>query len=258
MIYNIYDIIDVLSESTVDTLYNNFDYAVFNENTDNNETKKESKVKKVIDGASKAYITGLNKSSEAISKTFIRKPKEGASDEIQQKYQEKLIKAKAAIKVGEILISKTILIGPLDVIATAALVNGITKSDDPTDKIVMDKLRMLMDKAKSLKLKVISFIDKKKDKEVTNVDKQQYDAMSIQGMNIAKEMDAVRSRIDKNVDGKNITESTIINKFDEYLLKEDGTLVDNACEILSMIVEKTDYEKFDIFDVVEHYIDMII
>ena len=55
-----------------------------------------------------------------------------------------------------------------------------------------------------------------------------------------------------------VTESALSDKFASYLLTESGELVDNAVDILSVIVEKTDYEKYDIYPIVEKYLDIII
>jgi hypothetical protein len=253
MIYNVNDILDILSESTMDDIFDLYDLDLFIEDGDNKEPK-ENKFKKAVTKMGTAYVSGINKSSEAGARAVVRKPKEGSSPEALKKYEEQLLKAKTAIKIGEILVSKAFLIGPLDTIATAALITGMANSDDPTDKIVMDKLKMLANKAEMLKKKVSNLFDKNKDKPVTGDDKRQYDAILLQGKNIAKKIDDTKA---ENNTATPVTESVLINKFNEYLLKEDGNLVDNAYEILSTIVEKTDYAKYDIFPVVEHYIDMI-
>lgn len=250
MTYTMTDILDVLSESTIDNI---FDLELFNEKAD--KESKENKFKKVSDKLGTAYISGINKSSDFLANAVVKKPKEGSSKEIQEKYEQKLLKVKSVIKIGEILLSKAVLIGPLDVIATAALITGVAKSDDPTDKLVMSKLKALASKVTALKNKISSLFNKNKDKPVTEEDKRQYDATLLQGKNIAKEIDAVKAKITKS---NLVTESVLVNKFDEYLLKEDGSLVDNAYDILSVIVEKTDYTQYDIFPVVEHYIDMMI
>lgn len=250
MTYTMNDIFDVLSESTIDNI---FDIELFNEKAD--DETKGNKFKKVSDKLGAAYIGGINKSSDFLAKAIVKKPKEGSSTEVQEKYEQKLLKVKSVIKIGEILLSKAVLVGPLDVIATAALITGIVKSDDPTDKLVVSKLKALAGKAEALKNKITSLFNKNKDKPVTEEDKRQYDTTLLQGKNIAKEIDAVKEKINRsNV----VTESVLVNKFDEYLLKEDGSLVDNAYDILSIIVEKTDYTQYDIFPVVEHYIDMMI
>lgn len=255
MNYEFNDILDVLSESTLDEFFNLHEFDLFIEDG-KSENSKDNKFKKLMDTASDKYMTGLNKRSESFAKLVVKKPDANATHEVQEKYEKKVLQARTAYKIGEILVSKAVLLGPLDMIATAAIVKGIANSDDPSDKMVADKLKALTDKANSLKEKANKLIDKVKGKKVTNDNfKAPYEAIQLQGKNIAKEIDAVKAKANKPA---TITESVLIDKFDEYLIKEDGSLVDNAYEILNTIVEKTDYTKYDIFPVVEHYINMII
>ena len=250
MKYEYKDIICVLSESTIDEI---FDFNLFTESKNGKESKV-SKFKKSIEKFGDKYVSGLNKGSETVANALVRKPKEGASTEAWDKYNQKLMRVKSIIKVGAILASKAVLLGPLDAIATAALFSGMSKSNDQTDKMVMEKLNHLKDEVSKLKDKLSELFEKNKNKPITEADKREYDKIYLKGKNTASEIDALKSKINKPA---TVTESVILNKFDEYLLKEDGTLVDNAYEILDTIVEKADYTKYDIYNTINHYIDMI-
>ena len=155
----------------------------------------------------------MTKRSDFVANKIVKKPPEGSSKEVQEKYEQKILKAKASYKVGEILVGSAILIGPLDLLAKAAIMSGITKSDDPADKMVVSKLKMLSDKASELKNKALKLINRNKGKQVTeNEFKKPYEALQLQGMNIAKEIDATKEKISNTV-----TESSLFNKFGEYL-----------------------------------------
>lgn len=212
---------------------------------------------KVAEKTGNAVNTAINKTSNVVGKAIAGKRPTDTSPEVQAKYEAKLNTAKAVIKGGVVVASKAVLFGPLDWLLTASVVKGIAQSDDPSDKMIKDKYKEVSDKAKALKERLAVVIDdaKKEDKS-DEVFKKQYDTIALQGMNCAKELDAVKARAQKS---QPVTESASLTySFDKYLIKEDGTLVDNAYELLSMIVEKVDYEKYDVFNIIENYINMMI
>ena len=270
MKYTFNDILEVMSERTLDNLLLSPEFNLYIESEDK-EKKSDNKQIKSEDtpktegktGPVRMAMKGLSKGSEFIAKAIVRKPSPDASTEIQEGYIKRVRMVSAGIKVGVICVLKAPIAGPLDWVLTAAITAHLLKSDDPSDKMVIEMIKQLKDKAAETKNKLVEWFKKNKDKEITESDKNQYDALALQGLNIAKEMDAIKARIkkekkEKPENPKNITESVLINKFDTLLINESGELVDNACDILRVIIEKTDYTKYEVFDVVEHYLNMII
>jgi len=301
MPYKLEDILSVLSESSLDDLFNEYDFysegkfedGVVNTVDKAAHTKAGKKVIKAVDDAKNkpknekvekavstvktkggeiagkvmnskvaektggAINTAINKASDVGGKIIAGKRPSDISPEVQAKYETKLNTARAAIKGGVVAASKAVLAGPLDWLLTASVVKGIAQSDDPSDKIIVDTYKKVSDKAKALKERLVAVIDDAKKEDTTSDSfKKQYDAITLQGMNYAKEIDAVKARAQKE---QPVTESTVMTyAFDKYLIKENGSLVDNAYELLSLIVEKVDYEKYDVCDIVEGYINMLM
>ena len=314
MTYKLEDILSVLSESTLDDFFNEYDFFTedkkeFKEKAVNAVKKaedgtvnlvdkaahskagkkviktvddmknrpKNEKVEKVIDTvktkgkevASKvanskvaetsgnAINTAINKTSGAVGKVVAGKRPTDNSPEVQATYENKVNVGRAAFKGGIVALSKAVLAGPLDWLLTASVVKGIAQSDDPSDKMIADTYKKVSTRVKALKERLDDVIDHARN-EGTNIDdvKKQYDAITLQGLNYAKEIDAVKIRAQKEQPVKESADMTYT--FDKYLIKEDGILVDNAYEMLSTIIEKVDYEKYDIYHVIESYIDMLI
>ena len=281
MTYKIDDILDVLSEKTSDYLFDIYDSVLFTEGekfdkaketfnkvknkvteTKNKalDTKAGKVVKKVGSGAGSVYnaateapgvvAAGVAATVDAVAK---KKSLKGLLPEIRKGFQQRIIKYRANAKVGvtvAVLLAKGVLVGPLDWIITAIMASGLTK-DTEVNRETKRKLDVLKSKVFDLLGKVKTIANKYKDKDSTDKDfKSEYDALMQEGNVIAGEADSVMR--DTKL-AKPVTESTIIEKFDRYILNESGVLVDNAFSILSTIVEKTDYDKYDIYPVLEHY-----
>jgi hypothetical protein len=302
MPYKLKDIMDVLSEETLENLFNEyefysegkFDDSVVNAVDKAAHTKAGKKVIKTVDNlknkpkneniekavstvkaktgeivnkvssskavekTGNAVNTAVNKTSEVLGKAIAGKRPTDKSSEVQEKYENKVNNARAAIKGGVVLASKAVLIGPLDWLLTASIVKGIAESDDPSDKMIKNKFQEVSDKTKVLKDRLVNVIDdaKKEDKPAEEI-KKQYDTIALQGLNYAKQLDAVRSKLVQKE--HQVIESVVPSyTFDKYLIKEDGSMVDNAYELLSMIVEKVDYEKYDVYEIIEDYINMLM
>ena len=224
----------------------------------NKSTEIASKVvnSNAVEKTGTTINNAINKTSNVVGKVIAGKRPTDTSPEVQEKYEMKLNTARAAIKGGVIAASKAVLFGPLDVLLTASLVKGIAQSDDPADKMIRDKFKEVSDKTKALKERLVTVIDnaKKEDNPDEGFNKQ-YNAITLQGLNYAKQIDAVKAKAEKE---QPVTESVVLSyTFDKYLFKEDGSMVDNAYELLSAIVEKVDYEKYDVCNIIESYIDML-
>ena len=269
MTYNVNDILEVLSESTLDSFLNSYDYKVFTEGEKLNKAIKSTMDvgKKVIDKAvnnkvGAAMGKGYNKVTEApgavIARVMYGKRPNNVPIEVQKEYDKKVINVKANVKTGvtvAVLITKSLLIGPPDWIITICMTSGLL-TDSEVNAATKEKIKVLKDKAVNIKNKIKELSKKYKDKDSTDKEFQkEYNELLREGNTCARELDSVI----KNMKPKQVpvAESSILDKFDGYLINESGFLVDNAVDVLNKIIDKVDYDKFDIYPVIERYCDMM-
>ena len=270
MVYNINDILDVLSESTTDSLFDMYDLVTEGEKIDkfkNVVKTAQATTGKIIDKTTnskvgkamgKAYNAVAETPGAIASKIAYKKPGANASPEVQKEYNKKVVSMKANFKVGvtlAVLAIKLPLFGPIDWVITACMASGLADKENPVNKETMRKLGDIKDKALAVKDKVKALFAKNKDKDSTDKEfQQEYNKLLREGNEIAKEADVViKGDMNKKIA---VSESAIIDKFDKYLITENSMLVDNAFDILQLLVEKTDYSKIDIYPVLEHYFEM--
>ena len=270
MVYNINDILDVLSESTAECLYDMCDLFTEGEKMDKFKDvvkKAEATTSKIIDKTTnskvgkvmgKAYNAVSETPGAIASKIAYKKPAADASPEVQKEYNKKVISMKANFKVGvtlAVLAIKLPLFGPIDWVITACMASGLADKENAVNKETMKKLEVLKEKAVTVKDKIKTLFAKNKDKDSTDKEfQQEYNKLLRDGNEIAKAADVI---IKGNMNKKAVVaENAFIDKFDKYLITENSVLVDNAFDILQLIVEKTDYSKIDIYPVLEHYFEM--
>ena len=267
MTYNINDIIEVLSESTLDSFLDIPEIDIYN------ESEKIDKAVKTVTNVGKKVIdkTVNSKVGETMGKVY-NKVTETPGDlvakaiygkrpeqiDIQKEYDKKVINIKSNIKTGitvALLATKSFLLGPPDWIITICMVSGLLKNSEVNDE-TKEKIRKIKDKAVEIKDKIKELVTKHKDKDCTDkVFQKEYNDLLREGNVCAREADTIIKKF-KNKPTP-VAESSIIDTFDKYLLTESGSLVDDAVDKLIMIVESTDYEKYDIYPIIEHYCDMI-
>lgn len=278
MNYDINDILCVLSESTVDGLFNQYDYKLITEGetiekiketTDkvknSNAVKKGKEIgKKVLDSpvgkvAGGVYNTATEFPGEIVGKVaYGRKLSKNNSPEVQKEYHKKMINVKSNIKTGitvGILLSKNVLIGPPDWIITACMTAGLAK-DTEVNQETKRKVANLTNKAKDIVSKIKNLATKHKNTDSTDKEfNKEYNDLLRQGNELAKEADKELRGTQNKL--QIASESTIIDILDDHLINENGLLLDNTEDVLFILVEKTDYTKIDLYPIIEHYCDMM-
>lgn len=287
MIYDVNDILSVLSESTSDYIFDVYDSILFTEGEKTEKLKenfnkakdkvktvsdkamntKAGKVAKKVGSAAGSVYNGIAETPGAVAAgavataTAIKNNKslKGIIPEIQKEYQQRAIKYRSNSKVGvtvAVLLAKGLLLGPPDWIITAIMGFGLGK-DTPVNQETRRKLNDLKEKAKTLLNKMKEVATKHKNADSTDKEfTKEYNELLREGNDIAREVDIeLRGLKNKPIA---VAESTLIDKFDELLIAENGLFVENGFDILSTIVEKTDHDKFDIYPLLERYFEMAI
>lgn len=274
MTYVIDDILEVLSESTLDGFLNTYNFAVITEGEKSEKFKNAIKAtadvgKKVVDKATKSKVGAVmgnayNKATEApgglIARTLYGKRPVDVPVEVQKEYDKKVINVKANIKAGvtvAVLIAKSLLVGPPDWIITICMVSGLM-TDSEVNSATKEKIKNIKNTAVDIKNKIKSLATKYKDCDSTDREFQkEYNELLREGNKCAREADAIIKQTKTSRKQVAVTESSIIKKFDDYLITETGSLVHNATDILHSIINKVDYDKYDIYPIIERYCDMM-
>ena len=103
--------------------------------------------------------------------------------------------------------------------------------------------------------KVKTLAAKHKQSDSNNAEfKKEYNEILREGNDLAKEAD--RELRNKNTSAVQVSESVGIDKFNSLIINENGKVVDNVYDILSVIIEKVDCTEFDIYPILEYYCDI--
>lgn len=245
-----------------------------------NDPILESKVEKLANIVSKPvakYNEIAGKQAEAIGKIIIKNPdklkargKELPEDAYEM-YHKNMLKWKLAYKtasVGALEVAAFITPIPFtNTVLTIALSVAMSKSQDPIDKMVMDKLNSmkddLKDKVSQTKQMISSFKDKIKNKIFkTNGDaKREMDKIEVAASSIAKQSDVLARKINdsskKSPSKKAIMEGAMSNialSADEIVLNKSGQMNTRSYNILRKFIEYADYDNPLAHEIVDRYI----
>ena len=235
---------------------------IYNEGFKDSVKEKTDKVvsvaKEKMVPVSKKIVKGIDDASTKVSKKlFENKINKASNEKILAKYEKASIIVKSAIKGVLTLAAIWVCPRPFDLILDAVVIANMASSDDPADKFLYESFLKLKEKCKDLKDKVKSLMNDFKNKKITDDEfRSRYDTLLLQGKNCAKELDVLNAKQNKDSTVKESTELDM-EIFHNHIFKEDGSFVDNIHSVLSYIIENVDYEKYDVYDTINDYIEML-
>ena len=289
MEYNLNDLMDILAENTSDELFDLYSYNLFTEGNKFDNFKKgvsgvaKKTAKAVTDGivkvATSEKMKPVGKAYNAVAEApgaaaaaFIKKPSVDAPPEVQRKYHQQVIKCKAASKgiiTAPLLAVKSLLFGPPDWIISAIIASGFLIESD-VNREYKRILTELQKRGKDLVDKIRQLCEARKNNKITDDEfRAKYNEILNEGNKIAANVDKTfinikndRLKLDDSKNHNTVqkpvkTESTIINTLNGYFLTESGCPVDDIYEKLSLLVEKVDYSKLDLYPIIEYYCDQV-
>lgn len=217
---------------------------------------KSEESKKILTDAADKYNQGMNKRATAVASKIVKDPTKGGtikvSPEVYDKYKKDMLKWRTTYKVGEILATGAIAIGPIDTVIKIATATAMSRSNDPVDKATMELMNKLKDKALAVKNKVADLVNKVRGKKMSEQElSSQLSAVDTATAAVAKQTDAVKARKANATPAKAVSES-VYEKMDSIFM-ENTTVKDNAYEILNMLIEQVDFNEVDMLPVVFHY-----
>lgn len=220
---------------------------------------KSEESKQILNRAADKYNAGMNKRATFVAKKIVRDPTKGGkkdvSAEVYEKYKRDMLKWRTAYKVGEILATGAIAIGPIDTVIKIATATAMARSSDPVDQATMALMNKLKDKALSIKDKLKGLVDKVRGKKINEGQlKSEISSLDNATSAVAKETDVVKNRKEKSSgsnSGKPVTvNESVYQKIDNFL-----TLCGekNKHRALELIIEYTDFNRVDMLPVISYY-----
>lgn len=218
-----------------------------------NPRSEESK--KILNGLADKYNKGMNNRATSVAKKIVKDPTKGGkvqvSPEVYDKYKKDMLKWRSRYKVGEILATGAIAIGPIDTVIKIATVTAMSRSNDPVDKKTMELLNKVKEKALSLKNKVAGLAKRVKGKQISEQElTSQINAADTAAAALAKETDVAKTK-KENLKPATVSES-VYEKMDTYFTENS---VDKY-QVLNMMIEKTNFSEVDMFSVICHYTEI--
>lgn len=219
---------------------------------------KSEESKKILTSVADKYNKGMNNRATAVAKKIVKDPTKGGtvkvSPEVYDKYKKDMLKWRTTYKVGEILATGAIAIGPIDTVIKIATATAMAHSNDPVDKSTMELLNKLKEKALSVKNKLADIVSKVKGKKLSEQElSSQISAVDTAAAAVAKQTDAVKARKANATPAKAVSES-VYKKIDSFIM-ENSSITDNGYDILNMLIENVDFNEVDMFSAVFHYLD---
>lgn len=219
---------------------------------------KSEESKKILTSVVDKYNKGMNNRATAVAKKIVKDPTKGGtvkvSPEVYDKYKKDMLKWRTTYKVGEILATGAIAIGPIDTVIKIATATAMARSNDPVDKSTMELLNKLKEKALSVKNKLADIVSKVKGKKLSEQElSSQISAVDTAAAAVAKQTDAVKARKANATPAKAVSES-VYKKIDSFIM-ENSSITDNGYDILNMLIENVDFNEVDMFSAVFHYLD---
>lgn len=218
---------------------------------------KSEESKKILTDVADKYNQGMNKRATTVASKIVKDPTKGGtvkvSPEVYDKYKKDMLKWRTTYKVGEILATGAIAIGPIDTVIKIATATAMSRSSDPVDKATMELMNKLKDKALAVKNKVADIVNKVRGKKMSEQElSSQLSAVDTATAAVAKQTDTIKARKANATPAKAVSES-VYEKMDSFFM-ENLTVKDNAYEILNMLIEHVDFNEVDMLPVVFHYV----
>lgn len=209
--------------------------------------------------AGNAYVKGMNSRAEFLAGKIVKKPDENATSSEYAKYKRDFLKWKARIKIGEILATGAIAIGPVDTALKALTVIGMANSRATEDRLIKQKLKGLTEKASAVKNAMNNLKTKLRKKELNESQlKREINKIDLLTSHATKEGDAVNKlkvkKSDKKYTAKVSTESADGNDISDLDVFEEMTEL--TYEMAKYVIESTDYMNEEAVNKISNYLDI--
>ena len=195
--------------------------------------------KEKLNNTADKFNNSMNKRADFVASKIVKAPSKNASPEVYQKYKKDMMRWKATYKVGEIMAMSAIAIGPIDFVVKSATVSAMSRSNDPLDKAVMNKMKTIQNKGEKLKEKSIEFANKIKDKALDKLGIEKYiGLLDSMASDVARSVDSVKSQSENTP----VVESCNMDLFvDNIITNNESDFGIEVYEAVRRFIDRCDY-----------------